>query len=131
MATILFVDDDPLVLRITKRGLERSGHQVAAYAAGMGALEHQARPDVALLDIQMPGLDGPELGRRLRKRWPGLAIVFLTGGAEDGVMAQAEALGPVLEKPCKTSELVEVLKRVVRRLTPAVRVDNEVPESPG
>ena len=109
MAQILVVDDDEPVLRTIKRMLEKAGHQVTTYTSGPLALDHDTQPDVALLDVQMPAMDGPEVARRLRARWPELPVVFLTGGATESQMAEAGSMGPVLTKPPEAKELVRVV----------------------
>jgi len=114
MAQILAVDDDERVLRAVRRMLERAGHQVTSYTSGPAALEHDARPDAALLDVQMPGMDGPEVARLLRVRWPELPVVFLTGGATESQMAEASSMGPVLEKPPEARKLVGVVEAAAR-----------------
>ncbi len=69
MARILVVDDDPDILETLQYALERQGHEVSAYADGRLALEaaRHAKPEVAVLDVMLPGLNGYEVSRLLKE----------------------------------------------------------------
>ncbi|NWM20022.1 response regulator, partial [Escherichia coli] len=75
---ILLVDDDPDLRMVLSAALEALGHRVIQAddgASGLAALEEE-RPDVALLDFAMPGMNGAELAAEIRRRWRGLPIIF-------------------------------------------------------
>jgi len=79
---ILVVDDDPDVLLFLSFALRREGYQVDTAPGGEAALHrvHQVRPDAVVLDVTMPGIDGPEVARRLRAQpdTAGIPILMLT-----------------------------------------------------
>jgi sigma-B regulation protein RsbU (phosphoserine phosphatase) len=83
-ARILAVDDDPRVLHALKRVLG-SQYELASTSAPAEALDlaEEFRPDLALLDIRMPAIDGFELMQRLRAQQPDLDIIFVTGSMSD------------------------------------------------
>lgn len=126
--TILVVDDDPAVLRVTAEALERAGYCVLRAAGGSGALEiaHVAAAvaegqqpiDLLLSDVDMPGISGPALAAILQAEWPRTAVMFMSGGAEPKHM---EMYGydwehTFLRKPFRAAEL---LAAVGRALEPA------------
>ncbi len=80
---ILLVEDDPMVRRLAHRILGRSGFEVLEAADAAAALEVAATlaepPDLLLTDVVMPGLSGPELFESLSRRWPDLAVLFISG----------------------------------------------------
>jgi EAL domain-containing protein (putative c-di-GMP-specific phosphodiesterase class I)/CheY-like chemotaxis protein len=80
-AKVLLVDDEPAVLRITKRRLERLGYGVTACATGASALEHLEREsfDVVVSDVHMAGMDGLRLLRLVRERDLDLPVILVTG----------------------------------------------------
>ena len=90
---VLVVDDDPGILDAVSRALARDGHHVKTASGGEEALRTAATwvPDVAVLDILMPGLDGIEVCKRLRMQLPALGILFLT--AKDGESDELTGLG--------------------------------------
>ena len=109
---VLIVDDVPDNVALLHDALDESGYTVLVATSGAGALERaaQARPDVVLLDAVMPGLDGFEVARRL-KRDPATAnipIVFMTGLAEtEHVEAAFEAGGvDYVTKPIRPREVI-------------------------
>lgn len=86
----LAVDDDPVNLLLLQRMLERMGFEVGTAGNGLEALEQFAalRPDLVVLDVVMPGIDGMEAGRRIRSMSEGdfVPIIFLTSLADEGSM---------------------------------------------
>jgi CheY-like chemotaxis protein len=81
-STVLVVDDEPSVLAVAARSLERSGFHVLRASDGLRALEMvegSGPPDLVLTDLMMPGMSGVELARRLKQRWPALPVLFMSG----------------------------------------------------
>lgn len=119
MAKILLAEDDDSMRGFLAKALERAGHEVVACADGEEGLEalefNDARFDLLLTDIVMPGIDGIELARRAAEIHPDLKIMFITGFAAVSLNAGAE--GPreakVLSKPFHLSELVNEVNRVM------------------
>lgn len=81
--TILVVDDEPVVLDVAKPALTRAGFHVLTAGSGAQALaicrEYPEQIDLALLDLAMPGMNGPELQVCLRNEFPGIAVLFMSG----------------------------------------------------
>jgi len=126
--SILVVDDDPTVSDVVRRYLERAGYQVRLAADGHGALASFARdrPDLVVLDLMLPGIDGLEVCRRLRTGADGVPIVMLTalGEESDRVLGLQLGADDYVTKPFSPRELVlrvqSVLRRSVARPAPAV-----------
>lgn len=121
MPTVLAVDDDSQVLRAVRRVLEGAGFTVTTAQSGRDALEivRQERPDVIVLDIIMPEMDGVEVCRRLRAD-PFLAripILFLTAKNRPTDIAEALDAGgdDFLSKPFEVIELPARLRALLRR----------------
>jgi two-component system, OmpR family, response regulator RpaA len=119
---ILVVDDDPEVAEAIERILRRSGFEISIALNGTDALvaAGQQRPDLMILDIIMPGLDGIEVGRAIRHNadLADLPILFLTGRQEisDKVAAYQQALADdYLTKPFDVLELDLRVKALLRR----------------
>ncbi|HEU4799653.1 MAG TPA: ATP-binding protein [Gemmatimonadales bacterium] len=116
---VLVVDDEPAVRQIAARTLQSSGCSVLQAADGAAAIELVDRhgpPDLVLTDLMLGGMDGAELARRLRDRWPTLPIVFMSGYSETH-LRRAGALddsGTLMEKPFTPQQLVQ---RVYATLT--------------
>lgn len=114
---ILVVDDDPDIRRMAALSLERlGGFRVALAAGAEEALAHAARetPDLVLLDVSMPGMDGPATLRALRQR-PATArvpVVFFTAIASEAEAERLRALGAVgvVPKPFDVTELPRRLR---------------------
>jgi two-component system sensor histidine kinase/response regulator len=119
-ARILAVDDDPLARRSIRAMLERSYYQVETAESGAEALAllSSYRPELILLDIQMPIMDGLEVCRRIRDLPGGdlLPIIFLTGEERPGIHSQAfQAKGDdFLRKPVLSVELVTRIRSLLR-----------------
>ena len=118
MTTILTVDDDPHVLRSLRAALESHGYQVRAAPSGQSALEACAseRPDVVLLDLAMPGLDGVEVCRRLRS-FSQIPILVLSARVQEGEKVRALDAGAddYVTKPFGTDELLARIRAALRR----------------
>lgn len=116
---ILMVDDDDLLRAAVPPMLEALGHHVRVAASGEAALaelEQGFRPSVVLLDVNMPGMDGLEVLRRLRVRQPDLPILFASGLKDDrleGVLTSDGATG-YLSKPFTIPELEAKLTALLR-----------------
>jgi two-component system response regulator ChvI len=118
MATIALVDDDRNILTSVGMLLEQEGYHVRAYADGASALTAlQANPpDLAILDIKMPRMDGLELLRRLRQSGD-MPVIFLTSKDEeiDELMGLNAGADDYIRKPFSQRLLLERVKAVLRR----------------
>jgi len=123
VAHVLVVDDDPTISDVVRRYLEQDGFRVRLAADGVAALAAVAadRPDLVVLDLMMPGLDGLEVCRRLRSRLPGLPVVMLTalGEEADRVIGLEMGADDYVTKPFSPRELVLRIRSVLRRSAPA------------
>ncbi len=122
---VLLVEDEELVRELAARILEAAGYRVWAAASGAEALELHARlpapVDVVLTDLVMPGLDGRELGRRLRTAHPGMPLVFMSGYADEAAPVDSEwgADAAFLQKPFAARALIGAVEQAVRRVAVA------------
>jgi DNA-binding response OmpR family regulator len=126
---VLVVDDDPIVGDVVRRYLEQDGCRVRLVGNGPDALNAAAAepPDIVVLDLMMPGMDGLEVCRRLRHRMPALPVVMLTalGEEADRVLGLEVGADDYVTKPFSPRELVLRIRSVLRRAAgPAV---NAVP----
>ncbi|WP_432831394.1 response regulator transcription factor [Dactylosporangium sp. CA-092794] len=119
---VLVVDDDPTVSDVVRRYLEREQFSVQLAGDGQAALEayRQQRPDLVVLDLMLPGIDGLEVCRRLRAQDPGLPIVMLTalGEESDRVLGLEIGADDYVTKPFSPRELVLRVQSVLRRSAP-------------
>src|SRR3954453_14292276 len=115
----LVVDDDPPVSDVVRRYLERAEFEVTLAVDGQGALDAVAaqRPDLVVLDLMLPGLDGLEVCRRLRADDPQLPVVMLTalGDEADRVVGLSLGADDYVTKPFSPRELVLRVQSVLRR----------------
>jgi len=114
---ILVVDDDRLVLAALTEGLRAAGYRVTSAASGEVALGVAARdaPDVALLDVRMPGMSGIELGRSLREQ--GIPFLFLSAYGDQEIVRVAAAEGALgyLVKPLDIQQIVPSIEAALAR----------------
>lgn len=122
MHRILVVDDEPAVRSFVGHSLREANFEVVEATGGTGALAsvRSAVPDLVLLDIRMPGLDGLEVLRQLRKSpaTKALPVMFLTGTVLDvDELVQALELDPsdFVTKEISSRELVARVRWVLRR----------------
>jgi response regulator RpfG family c-di-GMP phosphodiesterase len=120
---ILLVDDDAglrALLRTTFEAVDVELEEADNAASAAGALE-RSRPDVVVLDVRMPGMDGIELCRRIKSdpRTEDVSVVLLTGG-DGGTRAEGEAAGcdAFIQKPFSPLELLSVVERLAGGLHP-------------
>jgi two-component system chemotaxis response regulator CheY len=119
MASILVVDDSPVIRRVLDFTLRRAGHTTVAAEDGFVALDCLAHTgvDLAIIDLDMPVMDGLTLLRRLRadERHPDLPVIMLTGSGQgqDRHSAEAQGADAFLTKPASSVELIEVVNRLL------------------
>jgi DNA-binding response OmpR family regulator len=115
---VLVVEDDATVSEVVTRYLEREGFEVETTADGQDALERASArpPDLVVLDIMLPGIDGLEVCRRLRARAP-VPVIMLTarGDEEDRVVGLELGADDYVSKPFSPRELTARVKAVLRR----------------
>jgi two-component system cell cycle sensor histidine kinase/response regulator CckA len=119
--TILLVEDEDPVRAVNARALSARGYTVLEAASGVEALqvmEERGTPvDVVVSDVVMPEMDGPTLLRELRKIYPDLKVIFVSGYAEDAFrknLPDGEEFN-FLAKPFSLRQLVELVKQVMAR----------------
>ena len=119
---ILVVDDDPKMLSLMRRGLSFDGYAVELAADGEEALRsaRESAPDLVVLDVMLPGLDGVEVCRRLRAGDPDLPILMLTakGRVPDRVAGLDAGADDYLVKPFAFDELLARIRALLRRAGP-------------
>ncbi|MDF5754741.1 response regulator transcription factor [Spongiactinospora sp. TRM90649] len=122
MAGILLVEDDPSVRTALEMALSRQGHSVTAFTTGEEALEHvrAKRPEIAILDVMLPGMDGVEVCRRIR-RFDQLPVILLTARGDDlDVVVGLEAgADDYVVKPVEPRVLDARIRAVLRRVESA------------
>jgi FixJ family two-component response regulator len=112
------VDDDASFRTAIERRLKLAGYDVATYASSQDLLDHLPRdelPSCILLDVQMPGLSGPDLQKRLSELGSTVPIVFLTGHADTATTVRAIKAGAedFLTKPVSSGQLIEAIERAL------------------
>jgi DNA-binding response OmpR family regulator len=122
--TVLVVDDEPTIAEVVSRYLERAGYRTRIASDGPQALERAAerRPDLVVLDLMLPGIDGLEVMRRLRQpERDRIAFILLTAKGEESDRVIGLRLGAddYVVKPFSPAELVARVDAVLRRLEPA------------
>ncbi|MGD9145625.1 MAG: response regulator transcription factor [Anaerolineae bacterium] len=122
---VLLVDDEPAITANLAPFLERSGFTVAVAADGAEALQQAAefRPDLVVLDVLMPKIDGREVLRRLRREddWTPIILLTQVGESTERAMALEEGADDYLNKPFDPHELVARIRAVLRRARPGQR----------
>jgi two-component system, OmpR family, phosphate regulon response regulator PhoB len=122
MATVLVVDDEPIVREVVVRYLAREGHRTLEAGDGNAAraLIERSRPDLVVLDVMLPGSDGLELCRWIRSKSE-LPVIMLTARGEEADRIVGLELGAddYVAKPFSPRELAARVRSVLRRSTPA------------
>ncbi|HEV7157836.1 MAG TPA: response regulator transcription factor [Caulobacteraceae bacterium] len=130
MAKITLIDDDENIVVSVSLALENHGHAVTSYydgATGLAALESDP-PDIAILDVKMPRMDGMEVLRRLRAT-SNLPVIILTSKDEeiDEILGFNLGADDYIHKPFSQRLLLERVKAVLRRAAPEEEDVNGVP----
>ena len=116
---ILVVDDDPKIRAVVRRGLAYEGYRVVEAATGEEGLEkaREHLPDLVVLDVMLPGIDGLEVTKRLRSGGDDLAILMLTARDEikDRVQGLETGADDYLVKPFSIEELLARVHALLRR----------------
>lgn len=118
MARILVVEDDPDILGLVRYHLGKAGHRVIATESGEAALEildEKEPPDIAVLDVGLPGISGRDLALRIRTddRTSAVRIVFLTASIDpEDIEAAKEISDAYLTKPFIASALIATVQRL-------------------
>lgn len=129
MSSILVVEDEPIVRDIVVRYLRQAGYATVEAAEGVSAKLHieQDQPDLVILDVMLPGVDGLELCRWIRSR-SGLPIIMLTalGDESDRIVGLELGADDYISKPFSPRELVARVRSVLRRASPDGESDGDV-----
>ena len=116
-ALVLVADDDPDIRRLVRIRLERSGYTVVSARNGSEALELAAEwnPDVAILDVAMPSLDGLEVTRALRDRLQLVPVILLTARARESDAHEGAEAGAAayITKPFSPHELEACVRGLI------------------
>jgi len=118
---VLIADDDPDIRMLVRLRLERSGYAVIAANDGLDALAlaGECNPDLAILDVSMPGLTGVEVTRALRERQATLPVILLTAHVQDADVAEGAIAGAdaYVTKPFSPQELESRVRALTECLT--------------
>ncbi|RVU54937.1 response regulator transcription factor [Anaerosphaera multitolerans] len=127
---ILLVEDEDAIRKFVKINLEREGYLVYEAPTGEEGVEiaNAEHPDIVVLDVMLPGIDGFEVCRILREKFPNLGIIMLTAKAEDydKIMGLQSGADDYLSKPFNPTELTLRIKSLERRIEPDENVKKEL-----
>lgn len=135
---ILIIEDETNIAQVLRLYLDQAGYDVLTAADGVAGLELHARehPDLIILDLMLPTLDGMEVCRRIRA-WANTPILMLTArqGEEDRIAGLDLGADDYLVKPFSPREVVSRVKAILRRatppaLTPAIAAQHQASEAP-
>ncbi|KQT58114.1 histidine kinase [Methylobacterium sp. Leaf456] len=125
---LLVVDDDAGVREVTATRMAEAGYTVREAASGLqalAALDSDSDVDLVVLDFAMPGMNGAEAAGEIRKRWPSMPVLFVTGFADTDALARAGADGTdaIVLKPFRDGELEhKVATALAARASPGLRL---------
>jgi len=118
MTKILIIEDEANIIQVIRLYLEQAGYTVLSATDGIAGLELHARehPDLVILDLMLPALDGMEVCRRIRT-WADTPILMLTArqGEDDRIAGLESGADDYLVKPFSPRELVSRVKAILRR----------------
>ena len=116
---VLVIDDEAAIRDSLRMILEYEDYQFVGAASGQEALDvvRRERPDIVLLDIKMPGMDGMEVLRKLRALDEGLPVVMISGHGNTATAVEAIRSGAIdfLDKPLSSERVIVTLRNVLRQ----------------
>ena len=117
---ILVVDDDAIVIKSCRRILEAEGFEVMTVPGADEALEKikSSEFDLLLMDVKMPKHDGIFLMREIKKNWPDIPIIVMSGYPTPETIADVLKLGATqfIPKPFRPDELVKTVRQVIQKM---------------
>ena len=120
MARILIIEDEPQLRHMVEQLLTRAGHEVHSACDGRSGMDlyHEQLPDLVITDILMPEVDGLEIIRSLRREFPQVKIIAMSGGGETGklqYLPEAREFGAdiALSKPFDPAVLTAEVERLL------------------
>lgn len=133
--TVLVVDDEPTILDVVGRYMERAGYETHRAPDGPEALRlaDECRPDLVVLDLMLPEIDGIEVMRQLHERpGPRIAVILLTARGEepDRLIGLQRGADDYVVKPFSPAELVARAGAVLRRVSPPDRTALAIEHGP-
>ena len=133
--SLLVLDDEALTLRTISRALREEGYEVFLASSGEEALEMytQEKPDLALVDVVLPGIDGIEVLRQIRKQNPAAIVLMMSAYHQVERAVEAMKLGAYdyLIKPFHLADLVNTIRRATETLALRVRLTESVQMAKG
>lgn len=125
MTKILVVDDEPPILDLLEFNLKKEGYEVIKAADGLAALEKvKEKPDLVILDLMLPGMDGLEVAKRVRNSSTVPLIMLTAKGEEiDRVLGLELGADDYITKPFSVRELLARIKAVLRRMEQAEKAE--------
>jgi CheY-like chemotaxis protein len=134
---VLLADDEPTVLRIVSHSLIRHGYEVIAAPDAATALrvcrEREGPIHLAVLDIMMPGMNGPELFQCLQEDRPKIEVLFMSGYSGDALAKQAPTIkdAPFIAKPFLPRQLVHRVNEILGNEDICILLEDEVEAAAG
>ncbi len=118
MATVLVVDDEPLIAMALEAALEDAGYAVVTAANGRQGLERLAeapRPDLVLLDMMMPVMNGPAMLAAMAAdpELRGIPVIVLSSLPEEAIRDRAGGVAAILRKPYTAEQVLDAIARVL------------------
>ena len=118
MATVLVVDDEPLIAMALEAALEDAGYRVATAANGRQGLERLAeapRPDLVLLDMMMPVMNGPAMLAAMAAdpALRAIPVIIVSSLPEVAVRARAQGVASILRKPYTAEQVLDAIARAL------------------
>ncbi len=121
-ARLLVIDDEEIVLKSCRKILEAEGHQVFIALSGQEAFALLTKEpiDVVITDIKMPGMDGMEVLERMKKEYPDILVIMITGYSTVQSAVQAMKLGAFdyIPKPFTPDEVSVVVEKALEKKKP-------------
>jgi DNA-binding NtrC family response regulator len=117
--TVLVADDDQRICKFLGNLLSERGYRVSVAYDGeeaLGLIEKDP-PDVALIDLKMPKIDGLELLRILQEKWPGVVSIMITahGTLDSAIEATKLGVYEYIKKPCENDQIISAVERAFEK----------------